>query len=321
MPVALPHSTSNTDVPAGLLLVGHGTRDRRGIGEFLTLTRLVAKQAVKVAVESAFLELAEPTIAQGLARLVERGARQVVVVPLLLFSAGHDQHDIPAAVKEAVGQGSSLPLNSVLAGETPTLRTAQAEHLGCDRLVLELSRRRFTEALHSRAEVPAERTCLLLVGRGSREVSATAEMHDFARLRTEQTPVGATQVAFLAMAQPSVRDILPRLAAQNWRRIVVQPHLLFQGLLLEELAAEVRTIGARNPHQEWVVASHLAAGIGTERLGVTVVEHRSTAANPGLALLDPSHPETSPTDALLVDLVLQRYHQGAIRIVGAAAAG
>ncbi len=237
-------------------------------------------------------------IGQGVAALVSRGARNIVVVPLLLFSAGHDQQDIPAAVEKAVGQASSLPVKMDLAGKMPAPRIIQADHLGCDPLLLELSRRRFTESLQGRADVPASDTCLLLVGRGSREESATAEMHEFARLRTLQTPVGATEVAFLAMAQPSVRDILPQIAAQNWRRIVVQPHLLFQGLLLEELAAEVRTIAARHPHQEWMLVPHLAAGIGsgTKEVG-------------------------NAADDLLVSLVLQRYQQAAIRIVGPPPAG
>jgi sirohydrochlorin ferrochelatase len=118
-------------------------------------------------------------------------------------------------------------------------------------------------------------------------------MHEFARLRTVQTPVGATEGAFLAMAQPAVSDVLPLLGAQNWRRIVVQPHLLFQGLLLEELAAAVRTMAARHPHQEWVVVPHLAAGIGG----------------------------AGPADELLVSLVLQRFQAAAIRVVGSGKGG
>jgi sirohydrochlorin cobaltochelatase len=243
--------------PPGLLLVGHGTRSKLGRQEFLALAASVARQAAAVAVEPAFLELAEPAIRQGLSRLVERGARQVVVMPLLLFAAGHAKDDIPAAVQAAADE-LGLPRGSI----------RHAEHLGCEEHILKLSRLRFTEALQGQPSVPAEQTCLLLVGRGSRVESATGEMKEFARLRD------ANAVAFLAMAQPAVTDILPALAEQNWRRIVVQPHLLFHGELLDRLHAQVQAIAVQHAEQQWIVTSYLgqglAAGVDNELLAEAV---------------------------------------------------
>jgi hypothetical protein len=63
------------------------------------------------------------------------------------------------------------------------------------------------------------------------------------------------------MAQPAVDDVLPALAAQNWQRIVVQPHLLFHGELLDRLHAQVHAIAASNPQQEWIVVRYLGAGL------------------------------------------------------------
>jgi sirohydrochlorin cobaltochelatase len=240
----LPPTVDRLGSEVGLLLVGHGTRSELGRREFLALADSIARRAAPAAVEAAFLELAEPTINAGLSRLVERGARRVIVVPLLLFAAGHAKDDIPAAVQAAAAK-LGLPPGSVL----------QVEHLGCDERIVEQSRQRFTEALLGRQSIPAEQTCLLIVGRGSRDESATAEMHQFARLRA------ANAVAFLAMAQPAVSDVLPALAAQSWRRIVVQPHLLFHGELLDRLHAQVRAIARQHPEQEWIVTSYLGEGL------------------------------------------------------------
>jgi sirohydrochlorin cobaltochelatase len=258
------------------LLVSHGTRSRRGAEEFRALAEVVARQVPEVSVQPAFLELTEPTIEQGVARLVERGAQRIVIVPLLLFAAGHAKRDVPAAVETAV--------KDLNAGH---LTLQYARHLGCAEPIVELSRQRFTESLHGRPDVAAARTCLLLVGRGSRDDAATAEMHEFARLRAEKAPVGGTAVAFLAMARPAVQDVLPQLAARDWRRIVVQPHLLFHGELYDELCEQFATVAAANRHQDWIVSGYLAQGIGPE-----------DSAGP-----------------LQAGAILQRFHEAAIRVV------
>src|SRR5262245_61355286 len=124
------------EATAGLLLVGHGTRSRRGIDEFHQLAEQVARQAAPLAVEPAFLEMCQPTIRDGLQRLFERGARHVMVSPLLLFAAGHAKRDIPRAVSDALAELCV----------TDQVTTAMAGHLGCHPAILELSARRFRES-------------------------------------------------------------------------------------------------------------------------------------------------------------------------------
>jgi sirohydrochlorin cobaltochelatase len=260
----------------GLLLVGHGTRSSRGADEFLKLADLVGGRLPGVTVEPGFLELTEPTIHQGLSRLVKRGARHVVVVPLLLFAAGHAKRDIPAA---------ALAAASELGAE---VTFSHASHLGCGAKIVQLSRQRFTESLQGRPDVPAERTCLLLVGRGSHDHSATAEMHHFARHLSAHASSRLTiSVAFIAMARPAISDVLPQLAKENWQRNVVQPHLLFHGELYEELGQQVQAAAAANPEQEWILTPYLAEGIGV----------------------------ASPAGDLLADAILERFHDAAIRVV------
>lgn len=51
-------------------------------------------------VEVAFLELAEPSIPDGLARCVARGAEEIVVFPYFLAAGTHVAQDIPEALAE-----------------------------------------------------------------------------------------------------------------------------------------------------------------------------------------------------------------------------
>jgi Uncharacterized conserved protein len=256
----------------GLLLVGHGTRSRRGIDEFHELADQVARQVAPLAVEPPFLEMCEPTIHDGLNRLIERGVEHVVVSPLLLFAAGHAKRDIPQAVNDALIE---------LRAEDRVTST-MAGHLGCHPAILELSARRFEESLGGRDNVPTSETCLVLVGRGSRDEPAIAEMGQFARLRAAMMPVAETHVAFLAMAEPLVGDVLSKLAARGFRRIVVQPHLLLHGELYDALLELVARCQRENPATEWIVTSYLACdsacGCPPDELVTRAVIDRAIAA-------------------------------------------
>jgi sirohydrochlorin cobaltochelatase len=226
----------------GLLLVGHGTRDAAGLDEFAMLVERV-RAAANQAVEACFLELARPTIGEGISRLVDRGVRRVTVVPVLLFAAGHAKRDIPTAVAEAAARHRGI-----------TVQKAGA--LECHEQVLALSARRFQEAIAGRPPVDPRRTLLIMVGRGSLDAEAMAEMHRFARLRAERTPVGGVLTGFLAMQTPSLAETLADATASGFQRIIVQPHLLFSGLLYDEVRAAVESCRRRSGH-DWLVTSVL----------------------------------------------------------------
>ena len=53
-----------------------------------------------VIVRHAHMELAEPTIAQGIASCIEAGAREVIVFPYMLSPGRHSTSDIPRMVSE-----------------------------------------------------------------------------------------------------------------------------------------------------------------------------------------------------------------------------
>jgi sirohydrochlorin cobaltochelatase len=235
-----------------LLVIGHGTRDLAGRAEFCRLAELIAHQRPDLLVQGCYLELAEPSIAAGLRRLAERGARHVRAVPLVLFAAGHAQVDIPHALADA-------------AREWPELRVELGGHLGFHPRILELSARRFNEATgdHSPGAAPDEAlardTLLVLIGRGSSHHDAKPQMQRLADLRVERTPVGHVEIGFVVLAEPLVDAALERAARSDYPRIVVQPHLLFSGLVLETVQAKVRHWASLAPEKRWITTEHLGA--------------------------------------------------------------
>jgi sirohydrochlorin ferrochelatase len=87
-----------------LLVVDHGSRVHEANEMLRTVGELVAAEAPGYHVEVAHMELAEPTIEQGLASCVAAGARDITVHPYMLSPGRHATEDIPRMVAEAMRQ-------------------------------------------------------------------------------------------------------------------------------------------------------------------------------------------------------------------------
>jgi len=84
-----------------LLVVAHGSRRAESNDEIRQLTACLERQAGAAFghVRCAFLELAEPSIPDGLRNAVRAGASEVVVLPYFLSAGRHVVSDIPAEVE------------------------------------------------------------------------------------------------------------------------------------------------------------------------------------------------------------------------------
>src|SRR5579863_926475 len=101
MSATLRNPDVNGSTPgAGLLLVGHGSRDAAGNAEFEDLVERYRAAHPGLDVAHGYVEIAEPPLAAALATLAERNTR-VIVVPLFLFAAGLMKNDIPLALEGA----------------------------------------------------------------------------------------------------------------------------------------------------------------------------------------------------------------------------
>jgi sirohydrochlorin cobaltochelatase len=237
----------------GLLIVGHGTRHAGGRAEFLATVAQVSQRLPGVAVQPCFLELAKPTIAAGAEQLARRGARHVAVVPLMLLAAAHVKRDVPAAVAAAAAE---------LAPRYGPIRFRPTAHLGLQAELITLSAQRFRQCVeHSVAKADKANTdgetMLLIAGRGSRDPLAADELRRFVQLRCQQTPVAGARACFMAMAEPSLQAALNESARAGWRRVVVQPHLLFRGQVLAQLDQLVRQSQVGCPDGQWLVTRHI----------------------------------------------------------------
>lgn len=206
-----------------LLLVGHGTRDEAGAAEFGRFTaRLRARVPVDVA--GGFIELSPPPLTEAVAGLYAAGHRRLAAVPMVLVAAGHGKGDIPGALARERERH-------------PGLSYVYGRPLGPHPTLLRLLEERLDAVLD-----PAERpgTAVLLVGRGSTDPDANAEIHKVARLLWEGRGLAMVEPAFVSLAWPSVPEGLERCRRLGAERVVVVPYFLFPGVLPDRVAAEAQ---------------------------------------------------------------------------------
>ncbi|WP_200261194.1 sirohydrochlorin chelatase [Streptomyces sp. HSG2] len=203
-----------------LLIAGHGTRDEAGADAFRRFVEELGRRHPELPVAGGFIELSPPPLGDAVAELVERGVRRFAAVPLMLVSAGHAKGDIPAALSRERDRH-------------PGISYAYGRPLGPHPALLRVLERRIAEAADpswDRAE-----TTVLLVGRGSTDPDANAEVHKAARLLWEGRGYAGVETAFVSLAEPDVPGGLERCARLGARRIVVLPYFLFTGILPERV--------------------------------------------------------------------------------------
>ncbi|WP_375474442.1 sirohydrochlorin chelatase [uncultured Jatrophihabitans sp.] len=247
---------THTDQSRALLVVGHGTRSAEGVGQFTAFIDRLSRRADAPypAVSGGFIELSDPPVTESVGALVDAGHRQLAAVPLVLVAAGHGKGDIPAALlREQVRH--------------PGMTYRYGRPLGPHPTLLRILERRVDEALGGAAD--RADVHVLLVGRGSSDPDANAEVAKVARLFWEGRGFAGVEPSFISLAEPSVPAGLERLRRLGAERIVVAPYFLFAGVLPERIVEQTLRYAAEHP--ELVIACAEVMG-DTDELAELVVE-------------------------------------------------
>ncbi|MGH9297130.1 MAG: sirohydrochlorin chelatase [Acidimicrobiales bacterium] len=263
-----------SDEPA-LLLIGHGSRSPAGVAQFWQFSDLVQLAAPELQVSSGFIEFAEPTLDEAIDAAVAEGTSSVVAVPLVLLGAGHMKDDGPAAL--ARGRARH-----------PGVAFSYARDLGVHPLVLDSVAERARVAVKEpRNPRSTARTALVLVGRGSTDPDANADLYKAGRLIADNRAIGGdeeldeVQPAFVSLARPSVEEALDRTYALGARQVVVVPYFLFTGILVDRISEQAATWAAIHEDVSLAVASEIGPD---RRIAALVLERFSEAASGNAAM-------------------------------------
>ncbi|MPZ88307.1 MAG: sirohydrochlorin chelatase [Nitriliruptorales bacterium] len=263
-----------------LLLVGHGSRSAAGVAEYFALADRIRALAPNLAVGTGFIELSPPPISVAVSDLIGEGFDHVVVVPLVLFHAGHAKTDVPASIESA-------------RHDFPGVRFRYGRALGVHPDLLAVVDERLDATLDARERVD---TAVLLVGRGSSDPDANADLAKAARLYWEGRDYPLVEACFVGITSPRVSEGLDRLRRLGARRIAVVPYFLFTGVLEERIRAQseafagahadvhvqvTRYLGPDDRVARLVLARYAEAAGGDVRVNCDACIHR--VAMPGFA--------------------------------------
>ena len=252
------------------LVVGHGTRNPTGAKQLLELVRQMQAKAPSASISGCFLELAEPSIECAMEQLHHQGIKKTLVVPVLLFTAAHAMQDIPDVVNQAakrygievVGQTNSLGTHPSIVGLSHA-RYSEVTGLGlglrCPENVC--ARVQCSSGKCEGQSISMGRIGLAMVGRGTSDQQALAHMRQLTELKVAQLLTVRYQTGFFAGGKPNVDELLEEAADWECDTVVVQPHLLFEGELIEQLRVKVLQCQLRFPNKQWLIARTLGADL------------------------------------------------------------
>ncbi|MGX1854962.1 sirohydrochlorin chelatase [Streptomyces sp. NPDC055299] len=263
--------------PPALLIAGHGTRDESGTEALRTLVRVLGERRPGIPVAGGFFGTAQGPLPldEAVDGLVARGVTRLAVIPLLLAPTGPVPEALPAVLERA-------------AQRHPGLAQACDAPLGPHPKLLDVLERRLDEALGGGARRPEDRarTTVLLVGRGTADAQANAEVVRAARLLWEGRGFAAVETAFLSRTGPDVPAGLDRCrpparvpaaaGTGSGGRIVVLPYFFFPGALLERLRMQTEGWAEAHPGTEVLGAGVL--GTPTELTEVIMERYHATVA-------------------------------------------
>ena len=229
-----------------VMLCGHGSRDEAAIAEFTALAHTLSSRFTWP-VAHGFLEFATPVIREGLDRLREGGAREILAVPGMLFAAGHVKNDIPGV------------LNTW--SRDTGIQVRYGRDLGHDMKMIKAAGERVEEAIQTanatQDHVAAGDTLLLVVGRGTSDPDANANVARVSRLLTEGLGLGWGETAYSGVTFPLVAPALDHVVRLGFRRIIVFPYFLFTGVLVRRIYNAATSAAARYPDTSIVQADYL----------------------------------------------------------------
>ncbi|MEW9552103.1 sirohydrochlorin chelatase [Nonomuraea sp. NPDC050783] len=243
-----------------LLLIGQGSHDDAYAAEFGRFVHRLRCRLDQTGadVSGGYLERATPRLSESVASLVARGHHRLVALPL---SLGRTGDDFGAALEREQQRHPTLmydhgrPL-----GPDPRVLSLLAERLA--EAAADLSRPRPLELAGARPRLravdalvveeprvePGE-TGIVLVGEGSTDPVANAEVHRVSRLfwETHAYDFMTVETAFVSVTPPGVPGGLERCRRLGAKRVIVVPYLLFAGGMLERVWAQALAYGAGHP--------------------------------------------------------------------------
>lgn len=215
----------------------HGSRVPQAKMESFALIDRVKKGVTVPIQETCFLELQDPTLSEVVRKVVDKGVTKIIVMPILLLTAGHAKKDIPEMIGE---EKSKYPDVTFIYG-----RAIEVERKMVDVLVERIKE----------CTATVEHYDILLVGRGSSDMNAIADTEQIVTMLRQHYPANTIEKCFLAASKPKFEEFLTAKIKQK-KSVLILPYILFTGLLdvgIKDFINQLRLVDG----QEILLADYL----------------------------------------------------------------
>jgi sirohydrochlorin cobaltochelatase len=218
-----------------LLMIGHGTRDEQGRQCFLDFAAEYHRLDPSRPVFPCFLELTSPSIQEVVDQCVAEGYTDLSALPILLFAARHNKFDVTNEL-------------DIARQRHPQITYHYGRHFGITPSILDLWKARL-ELLDTPAynphNIPRSETILLVVGRGASDPDANGDVFKLARILWEGSEYKTVEICFIGITHPRLEEGFRRARLYEPKRVIVLPHFLFTGVLVQKIydvAAQQQTL-------------------------------------------------------------------------------
>lgn len=117
-----------------LFVLGHGSQAAEADSIFEQIVEMVKGLTSFELVGMGSLQISKPSFEEGIAALIEKGAEQVIIVPMFIFKGNHVKFDIPEKLVE-------------LKEQYPNVTFTMANHIGADERIAMIIEERAKEAV------------------------------------------------------------------------------------------------------------------------------------------------------------------------------
>ncbi|KEK23689.1 sirohydrochlorin chelatase [Bacillus gaemokensis] len=204
-----------------VLYVCHGSRLRAAKEEAISFIASCMDRVSALIQEFCFLELTSPSIEEGFATCVKRGATEIIVIPVFLLAAGHVKEDIPYELEK-------------LKKKYPNVGVDYGNPFGVSDTLVSAAYK------GSSVQEYEKEVTILLVARGSSDPETLRDIKYIAALFEKKEKIRKVEVCYLAAVEPKFEEKLQEVVERKEENVVILPYLLFTGLLMKHIEKEVR---------------------------------------------------------------------------------
>lgn len=226
-----------------ILLVGHGSRDPKGNQEIAQFLSEWQTQHPDWHIEVCYIEFADILLDEGLDKAAST-ATKVLVIPLILNAAAHVKMEIPAHLEKARIRHRHVEF-------------IYGKHLGVSMKLLTVIKRHLAQTMTSLASPDPKTTGVIVLGRGSADKIANAEVAKLARWLQEDSHHELIDIAFTGITFPRLETIVQRQVKLGMTQIAILPYYLFSGTLITRITQQYQHLQTQYPQIRFGLADYL----------------------------------------------------------------